>query len=240
MRFIQSGAAHLPYNTARELAEIFDTVVIPTYSMSECMPICSSHDEPVIDDGRAEDVCGKENDLMTVGPPLGCSLAIFDENDQVLPYSIVGEVCIRGPGVIQGYIGIPYHESHTIDGWFRTSDMGMLDTSGRLVLSGRKKELIKRGGEQIWPNEIDEVIEGMKGIKTAVSFGVANDLWGEEVQVAVVMEEDINLIDRKTTSHMITEMRLRRQTFFIHHLKACFKGQLENISEGKWPPILVP
>ena len=205
LRFIQSGAAHLPYNTARELAEIFDTVVIPTYSMSECMPICSSHDEPVIDDGRAEDVCGKENDLMTVGPPLGCSLAIFDENDQVLPYSIVGEVCIRGPGVIQGYIGIPYHESHTIDGWFRTGDMGMLDTSGRLVLSGRKKELIKRGGEQIWPNEIDEVIEGMKGIKTAVSFGVANDLWGEEVQVAVVMEEDINLIDRKTTSQMITE-----------------------------------
>jgi len=201
LRFIRSGAAHLPHATAVELAQVFQTNVIPTYSMSECMPVCSSHDAPVVAATTTTTTTDNTNITSwrevprpgvpddTVGVPIGSSLAILNEQGNILPYGQIGEVALKGPGVISGYIGLAQTKSHTSDGWFRTGDMGQLDTHGRLVLSGRTKEMIKRGGDQVWPNEVDGVVESVPGIRLAVTFGVANELWGEEAQVAVVLDE---------------------------------------------------
>jgi acyl-CoA synthetase (AMP-forming)/AMP-acid ligase II/peptidoglycan/LPS O-acetylase OafA/YrhL len=204
LRFIP---AHLPHATAVELAQVFQTHVIPTYNMSECMPVTSCHDAPVVvDEGLLE--AKRENDCPddTVGVPIGPSLAILDEQGQILPYGNIGQVALQGPGVIHAYIGLPRSESHTAEGWFCTGDMGTLDRNGRLVLSGRTKEMIKRGGDQVWPNEVDGVVESIPGIRLAVTFGVPNELWGEEVHVAVVLVEDsVKNVDKTTLEKEIAQ-----------------------------------
>ena len=186
LRFIRSGAAHLPHKMAVELSKVFNTAVIPTYSMSECMPVCSSHKSPVI---WSNDI-GRD---YGVGQPIGCSLRIVNELGNVLPYGNVGEVALMGPGVLTEYAGnTEGAKSRTPDGhWFRTGDIGELDRNGNLKLQGRLKEMIKRGGDQVWPNEVDLVIGQVPGVSEAVTFGVPNELWGEEVAVAVVLEDSI-------------------------------------------------
>lgn len=171
LRFIRSGAAHLPHGTARELAEVFRTKVIPTYSMSECMPVCSAHDFPVSASTEPRETCGR---------PIGPSVAILDENGHVLPHGSIGEVCLMGPGVINEYVGLSKNESHYTEtssgSWFRTGDMGTMSRDGQVTLSGRSKEMIKRGGEQVWPNEVDAAIESIPKVQLAVSFGVPNEV----------------------------------------------------------------
>jgi len=231
LRFIRNGAAHLPHDTALELARAFGTNVIQSYSMSECMPICSTLSTPITakdgDNTRLHEpelsYSGEEKKegpgatsppKDTVGVPIGCSVAIVGEMGQILPYGESGEVCIQGPGVMEGYIGIDKTASHVVvaapnggeeEEWFRTGDVGQLDRWGRLVLSGRLKEMIKRGGDQVWPNEIDGVIEKVDGVRLAVSFGVPNELWGEEVQAAVVLDDSIGKCHTETLSKAITE-----------------------------------
>src|SRR5258708_40198347 len=101
-----------------------------------------------------------------------------------------GEVVIQGPNVVSGYENNPEaNASSFTDGWFRTGDQGFLDAEGYLILTGRIKELINRGGEKIAPREIDEVLLTHPAVAEAVAFGVPHAMWGEEVSAAVVLRE---------------------------------------------------
>ncbi len=171
LRFIRSGASPIAPATMDKLAETFGSRVINSYALSECMPVCVQ----VFDGPRG-----------TVGIPVGPSLRIVNENGSTLPYGVDGEVAIKGTGVIPAYLGIAANVTHTQDGWLRTGDVGRMDRSGELFLSGRSKELIKRGGEQIWPMQVDAIVEELAFVGTCITFGVPNDLWGEEVAAAIV------------------------------------------------------
>jgi oxalate---CoA ligase len=191
LRFIRSASAHLNHDLALQLSQLFQCGVIPTYGMSEAMPICSS--TPI-------DVRNAVASLVvdSVGYPVGTSVCIVDPDNtsQVLPHGAgVGEICVRGAGVISHYVGMDPAKTHTSDGWLPTGDYGILDRQGRLFIKGRSKEMIKRGGEQIWPNQIDDVIEKVEGVATCVSFGVPNELLGEEVATAVVLKDPGQLHD---------------------------------------------
>jgi acyl-CoA synthetase (AMP-forming)/AMP-acid ligase II len=101
-----------------------------------------------------------------------------------------GEIVIQGPNVISNYENNPEADAKSFtDGWFRTGDQGFLDEHGYLVLTGRIKELINRGGEKIAPREIDEVLLSHPAVSEAVAFGVPHPTWGEEVAAAVVLRE---------------------------------------------------
>ena len=200
LRFIRSGAAHLPHETALELSKVFRTAVYPTYSMSEAMPICSYHAAPVVWNDNAND-----NMPNAVGHPIGCNLKIVNELGNALPYGIVGEVALSGPGVMKTYSGLVQSQTHTPDGFLRTGDIGELDKNGVLTLKGRLKEMIKRGGEQVWPNEVDCIVEQVSGVANAVTFGVPNDLWGEEVAVAVVLDKNGVSVERANMERSIMD-----------------------------------
>lgn len=186
LRLIRSGAAHLSHEDAKELRAIFNCQVLPTYSMTECMPIT----QPPLnyDLGKAG----------SVGVALASSMRIVGDDGEAVACGSIGEVCISGPVVTNGYIDNVSANDACFFGkagsgqkrWFRTGDIGYLDKDGFLFLTGRNKEIIKRGGEQISPYEVEEAFLAHPGVEVAVAFGVPNFFWGEEVAVAVVVNAD--------------------------------------------------
>lgn len=198
LRFCRSASAHLNHDMALRLSTVFECQVLPTYGMSEAMPICSS--API--DVRLNPPCEV---IDSVGYSVGSSVRILDpETDEVLPHGSdqIGEISVKGPGVIPHYVGLDVTKTHTPEGWLKTGDRGLLDHQGRLFIKGRSKEMIKRGGEQVWPNEIDDVVEKVSGVATAVTFGVPNELWGEEVAVAVVLVDGSQIDDQAYTEKL--------------------------------------
>ncbi|KAJ1675123.1 Peroxisomal-coenzyme A synthetase, partial [Spiromyces aspiralis] len=122
----------------------------------------------------------------SVGIPQGVEVTILDDDGNP---TTLGEVCIRGDNVTNGYLNNPEAnaKSFTQPGnWFRTGDQGYFDEDSYLVLTGRIKELINRGGEKISPLELDAVLLQHPGVAEAVSFGVDDEIYGQEVNVAVV------------------------------------------------------
>jgi acyl-CoA synthetase (AMP-forming)/AMP-acid ligase II len=138
----------------------------------------------------------------SVGQGTSVEIAILDEAGHQLPPEAVGEVSIKGPNVFGGYEGNEEANAESFsNGWFRTGDQGYLDTEGYLVLVGRLKELINRGGEKISPREIDEMLLTHPAVAEAVCFGIADRVYGEAVAAAVVLR------DAATESDLIAHCR---------------------------------
>lgn len=192
LRLVRSGAAHLPHADAVALSNILGCTVMPTYSMSECMPVCSTF--------VGHQLSEKPD---TVGKPIGPSMRIGDSEGNALPYGKQGEVLIRGPGVMTCYEGVSREKVFVEDEWLRTGDLGEMDRSGCVYLKGRIKEMIKRGGEQISLHEVDEALRSHPAVQVCVAFGIKNSFWGEEVAAAVVLNEDH---DVKTPDQMQKEI----------------------------------
>jgi acyl-CoA synthetase (AMP-forming)/AMP-acid ligase II len=203
LRFIRSCSAALAPTQMRQMEDTFGVPVLEAYGMTEASHQMASNPLP-----PARRVPG------SVGRGTGVEIAILDEAGAHLPTGSSGEVAVRGPNVIDGYENNPQANASSFsEGWFRTGDLGMLDGDGYLVLLSRIKELINRGGEKIAPREIDEALEAHPAVREAVSFGVPHPTWGEQVAVAVVVNEPVTekellafcrsrLADFKVPSHL--------------------------------------
>jgi len=135
---------------------------------------------------------GDENDEQlskSVGkivPPF--ELKIVDENRKELPQGEIGELAVRGPSVMKGYLNNPKVTRDVLDsdGWYYTSDLGRIDADGYIYLSGRSSEMYKTGGENVFPREIEEVLESHPAVLFAAVIGVKDELY-DEVGHSVVM-----------------------------------------------------
>ena len=107
----------------------------------------------------------------------------------IVPFGAVGEICVRGYLVMDGYLGDPAATSAAIDdaGWLRTGDLGSIDERGYLRIHGRVKEMIIRGGENIYPREIEDVLLGHPAVAQVAVVGVASAFWGEEVGAVIIL-----------------------------------------------------
>jgi acyl-CoA synthetase (AMP-forming)/AMP-acid ligase II len=145
----------------------------------------------------------------SVGVPTGTEVRVVDDQARFVADGSPGEVVIRGPGVMGGYLN---NESATaaafLDGWFRTGDRGVI-RDGYLYLEGRLKEMILRGGENISPAEIEEVLLSHQAVSDAVCFGVDDDRYGEIPAVAVTLSQDVD------TSALISYCRERLAAFKV-------------------------
>jgi oxalate---CoA ligase len=129
----------------------------------------------------------------SVGVATGTDIAIADKGGTVQAHGVAGEVVIRGPGVMAGYVNNPEATAEAFFGdWFRTGDRGVL-RDGYLVLEGRLKEMIIRGGENIAPAEIERVLMSHPAVRDAVCFGVADAKYGELVGAAVTLVSDASV-----------------------------------------------
>ncbi len=179
LRFIRSCSAALPAEMMAAMEEKFGAPVLEAYGMTEAShQMCSNPQPPAA------------RKPGSVGPGTGVKVSIMDAQGNHLAGGERGEVVIQGPNVVAGYENNPEaNASSFTNGWFRTGDQGYLDGDGYLVLTGRLKEMINRGGEKIAPREIDEVLLTHPAVAEAVAFGVPHPGWGEEVAAAVVLRE---------------------------------------------------
>ena len=131
----------------------------------------------------------------SVGVPTGTQVAIADKTGSFLPDGTAGEVVIRGPGVMPGYVNNPAATAEAFFGdWFRTGDRGVL-RDGYLFLEGRLKEMILRGGENIAPAEVEQVLMSHPAVRDAVCFGIADAKYGELVGAAVTLSAHAEVAD---------------------------------------------
>jgi acyl-CoA synthetase (AMP-forming)/AMP-acid ligase II len=199
LRMIRSGAAALLAPDADALSKTYGGVPIyPTYSMSEQMPIS----QPPA--GKVDTITDKPG---SVGVPVATSLAIVSRSHlRPQPYGQEGEIAISGPTVMRNYLENPDADRKnyfllTLPGdaedqspaqgiYFLTGDVGVLDKEGFLSLKGRAKELIKKGGEQVSPYEVEEVLLDHPWVQIPVCFAVPSKVYGEEVGCAIVLNSD--------------------------------------------------
>src|SRR5438067_1610914 len=181
LRFMRTGTAALPATDLRAFEAKFGIPLIETYGLSEAASQVTANPVPP---GRHKP--------GSAGLPVGVSLRICrprDDGDEELhdvPRSETGEICISGPSVISAYYGNADKETFQ-DGWFRTGDLGYKDEEGYLFITGRLRDVIIRGGENIAPREVEEVLETYPAVREAAVIGRPDAVYGEQVVAYLVV-----------------------------------------------------
>jgi long-chain acyl-CoA synthetase len=177
LRFALCGSAPVPAEVLKRFEETFNCLVIEGYGMSEST--CRSTFNPP-DERRRPGSCGL---------PIGNEMKIVDEQGAEVAEGRLGEIVLRGENILKGYFK---NEDATAEafrgGWFHTGDIGYKDPDGFYYIVDRKSDMIIRGGENIYPREIDEVLYAHEAVAAAATIGVPDSLYGEEVAAFVVLK----------------------------------------------------
>ena len=179
LRVCISGGAAMPVEVLRAFEEAFGCVVLEGYGLSETSPVASfNHPD-------------RERRPGSIGTPVrGVQMQVVDPDGKPLPAGEVGEIAIRGHNVMKGYWRRPEDTAAAVkDGWFRTGDLGRVDDDGYFSIVGRKKELIIRGGYNVYPRELEEVLHEHPEVAEAAVIGIAHPSLGEEVAAAVALKQ---------------------------------------------------
>jgi acyl-CoA synthetase (AMP-forming)/AMP-acid ligase II len=193
IRFIRSCSSSLSPKTFHELEKTFGAPVLEAYAMTEAAHQMTSNPLPPA-----------KRQPGSVGVGTGVEVKILDQAGNEMPQGAEGEICIRGENVTKGYLNNPAanESSFTRGGFFRTGDQGKKDPDGYLIITGRIKELINKGGEKISPIELDNVISHHPHVAEAVSFALPDEIYGEDIGVAVVLKKK-GSIDERTLREQI-------------------------------------
>ncbi len=181
VRFCRSASAPLPPEQHKAFEEKFHLGVIETMGLTETAAPCFTN--PL---DPAKRVIGSP------GQAYGCEAKIVDTDGATLPAGQTGEILVRGPNVMKAYFKNPEETAKTLssDGWLKTGDLGYLDENGFLFVTGRIKELIIKGGENIAPREIDEAILKHPAVLEAAAVGIPDQHYGQEILACVVLREN--------------------------------------------------
>lgn len=178
VKFGICGAAPMPIETFRKFEETFGVKIIEGYGLTE--GTVASSINPI--EGKRK--------IGSIGKPFpGQEMKVLDENDNELRPGEVGELCVRGGNVMKGYLRKPEANAETLrGGWLHTGDMAYVDDEGYFFIVDRKKEMIIRGGENIYPKEIDNLLYSHPKILEAAVVGVPDAIMGEEVKAYIVLK----------------------------------------------------
>jgi long-chain acyl-CoA synthetase len=179
---IMTGGAPVPASLIERVRALMgpDTTIITGYGLTECTALASI--ETVTLDGQ-----GKVRNPKSIGKPLpGIEMRIAAEDGCEAAVGVVGEIRLRGTSVMQGYYRLPEETAAAMaDGWLCTGDLGIVDESGNILIVDRKKDIIIRGGQNIYPADIEEVIYQVPGVCEVAVIAAADEMLGE-VPVAFV------------------------------------------------------
>ena len=186
LRFAMCGSAPVPAEVLKQFEQTFGCLVIEGYGLSEST--CRSTFNPPNKDRRPG----------SCGMPIGNEMNVFDENDAEVPDGELGEIVLRGPNIFKGYFKNPDATKKAFaNGWFHTGDIGYRDADGFFYIADRKSDMIIRGGENIYPREIDDLLYTHPAVAAAAVIGVPDELYGEEVAAFVVLKEGVSATEEE-------------------------------------------
>lgn len=211
IRFVRSCSSPLSPKTFHELEKATNAPVLEAYAMTEAAHQMTSNPLPP----------GKRQP-GSVGIGQGVEVKILDDAGNEVPQGKEAEICIRGENVTKGYLNNPAANasSFTKEGFFRTGDQGKKDPDGYVIITGRIKELINKGGEKISPIELDNVIAQNPAVSEAVSFALEDEMYGQDVGLAVVVKEGqkLNAGELKAwMSDRVAKFKLPKKVRMLHY-----------------------
>ncbi len=183
LKYAVSGGAALPIEVLNQFREKFGISILEGYGLSETSPVACFN------------TLMKEQKPGTVGPAIDlCEVKIVDVSDNEVPIGETGEVVIRGTNIMKSYYNRPDATRDVlINGWFYTGDIGKVDEDGFVSIVDRKKDMIIRGGFNVYPREVEEVVYQHECIAEAAIIGVPDEVHGEEVVAVVALKPDKRL-----------------------------------------------
>jgi long-chain acyl-CoA synthetase len=191
LRYVICGAAPMPRELIGEFEQRFGVPLVEGYGLSECTVVCTAN--PVHGTRKAG----------SVGLALpGIEVGVVDSAGQLLPTGQEGEVVVRGPNVMRGYLGRPEESAEVLrGGWLHTGDVGRFDDDGYLTLVDRVKDLIIRGGENIYPKEIEDVLYTHPAVLEAAVVGRPDAVFGEQPVAFVALRPGRNVEPEALIEH---------------------------------------
>src|SRR5918999_1860689 len=214
LRICNSGGAAIPVELIRGFEDKFGCAILEGYGLSETSPVASfNHPD-------------RERKPGSIGTPIeGVEMQVWDDDGNEVPQGEVGEIVIRGHNVMKGYWDRP--EAIDEDRWFRTGDMARMDEDGYFFIVDRKKDLIIRGGYNVYPREIEEVLYEHPAIQEAAVVGVPDESLGEEVGAAVALRGDATADDiRDFVKSQVAAYKYPRRGWIVDALPKGPTGQI--------------
>jgi len=211
LKVCASGGSAMPGEILRGFEEAFGCKVLEGYGLSETSPVASfNHPD-------------RERKIGSIGTPIeGVEMKVVDDDGNEVDQGEVGEIVIKGHNVMKAYWDREDATKESIkDGWFYTGDMAKVDEEGYFFIVDRKKELIIRGGYNVYPREIEEVLYEHPAVVEAAVLGVEDENMGEEIGAAVVIKEGEDLSEDDIKGYVKEEVanyKYPRKVWFVDEL----------------------
>ncbi len=220
LRLCGGGGSAVLEATSKKWQEITGQFIREGYGLSETSPIASFNPHFI-------------NDFTgTTGLPMpSTDIKLLDEESQEVPFGGAGEVCVKGPQVMRGYWEKPdaNSEAFTVDGYFKTGDIGLFTEEGYLKIIDRKKDMILVSGFNVYPNEIEAVAASCPGVAETACIGVKNEKTGEAVVLFVVKTPNSELTQDQMVAHcqkLLTAYKVPKTIHFVESLPKSTVGKI--------------
>jgi long-chain acyl-CoA synthetase len=218
-RYALTGAAPTPPDLFKKFQDRFGFQLMEGYGLTETSPVTTMM--PL--EGTYK--------IGSIGLPIpGVEVRIVDYEDREVPVNQIGEIVVRGPNVMKGYYNRPEETNWVMrNGWFHTGDLAYMDSSGYLFIVDRKKDLVIRGGLNIYPKEIEEVLYSHPSVFDAAVIGVPDPIMGEEVMAFVLLREGVNVTPeeiREFCSKKLARYKIPKHIRFVENLPKTTTGKL--------------
>jgi long-chain acyl-CoA synthetase len=230
LRVCASGGASMPVELMRGFEAAFGCTILEGYGLSETSPV-ASFNQP-----------GRERKVGSIGTPIpGVEMKLVDEEGREPEIGGVGEILIRGHNLMKGYWRQPEATAEAIDedGWFRSGDLAVVDEDGYFFIVDRKKDMIIRGGYNVYPREIEEVLYEHPAVREAAVVGIADETLGEEVAAAVALREGVPVTEaelREFVRERVAAYKYPRRIWFVDDLPKGPTGKILK-REIEVPPL---
>lgn len=219
LRFIRSCSAPLSSELIHKMEALFGVPFVEAYGMTEAAHQMTSNPLPP-----------RHRKAGSVGVGTGIRISVMDKEGSHLATNQRGEIVIQGASVFRGYENNPEANARAlVNGWFRTGDEGYLDDDCYLRLTGRIKDIIIRGGENIAPHEVDEVLLKHSAVAAAVTFGCVHPTLGEEVAAAVVLHEPHAATEAALLKHCrewLAEYKCPKKLYLVPSIPTTATGKI--------------
>lgn len=226
LRTCISGGASMPVELMRAFEERFGCIILEGYGLSETAPV-ASFNRPDL-----------ERRPGTVGPAVrGVRIKVVDPAGAEVPTGEIGEIVIAGENVMRGYWNRPEATAEAIrDGWFHSGDLGRLDEDGYVSIVDRTKDLIIRGGFNVYPREVEEVLYEHPAVVEAAVVGVPHEHYGEEVSAYVVLDPSLGADPDEIRAFVKERVAPYKYPRTVHVLDALPKGATGKILKRELRP----